>query len=356
MPYLTKHLAAVFALLLGILPFGTSAKAAEKLEDSLVIATTGGLMETTLEKFFYAPFAEKFDVEIVPFAVEVPDQWARIEGMKRSGNYEFDVVTATDPDLISHQDELMKLDCDALTNIKKYGTEEACQPYGVARTMGGMIIVYNTKTFPNGGPKDWKDFYDVKKFPGPRGLPDTGDRDWWVPATALLADGVPADKLFPLDLDRAYRKLDEIRPSVRVWWKTGDQSQQIMRSGEVVMQMMYSGRALQVVKEGHPAAMVWGGAIRDLGYMAILKNAKSPKAALAYVDFFYANYEKHPDFMRTLNYGTLSTKALDMLKPEERKLYATYPENFKQLVKPDYKWIGDNRAMLRDRWTSWLTK
>ena len=41
---------------------------------------------------------------------------------------------------------------------------------------------------------------------------------------ALLADGVAPSKLFPLDLDRAFHKLDQIKPNVAVWWKTGDQS------------------------------------------------------------------------------------------------------------------------------------
>ena len=38
-----------------------------------------------------------------------------------------------------------------------------------------------------------------------------------IPA-ALVADGVPKDKLYPLDLDRAFKKLDEIKPHIKVWW------------------------------------------------------------------------------------------------------------------------------------------
>ena len=330
--------------------------AAQKLEDQLVIATTGGLMGNTLAKYFYDPFNKAKNVEIVPVAIEVPDQWARAKAMQRTGKVEFDIVTATGPDLVGRTDMLEKIDCAKLPSVQKFGVSDACQPYGVARTTGGMLITYNTETFKDKAPKTWADFWDVKQFPGPRGLPDTGDSDWWVPVAALLADGVKPEQLFPLDLNRAYKKLDEIRPNVAVWWKTGDQVQQIMRSREVVMAMSYSGRALAVVKEGVPVAMSWDQAIRDTGYMAVLKGAPDLNAAMAYLDFFYASSEAHVPFMRAVNYATASNSAIDLLKPEERNLYATSPENYEKLVKPDFAWIGEHRNELRERWMAWLTR
>ena len=333
-----------------------AAASAADLEDQLVIATTGGLMGKALDKYFYGPFAKAKQVEVVPVAIEVPDQWARSEAMLRTGKIEFDIVTATGPDLVARTDMLEKIDCDQLPNVKKYGVSDACTPYGVARTTGGMLINYSTEAFKDKAPKTWADFWDVETFHGPRGLPDTGDRDWWVPVAALLADGVPAAALFPLDLDRAYKKLDQIRPHVAVWWKTGDQVQQIMRNKEVVMTMSYSGRALAVVKEGIPAAMSWDQAIRDTGYMSILKGAPDKKAALAYLDFFYGNTKAHAPFMREVNYATGSKSAIDDLEPAERGLFATAPGNYEKLIKPDFAWIGAHRDELRQRWTAWLTR
>lgn len=345
------------ALMLGAaLAGGAPAAKAQGLEDQLVIATTGGLMGKTLEEYFYKPFSEKTNVDVIPFDIEVPDQWARAEAMSRTGNIEFDIVTATAPDLISRRAILQEIDCNELKAVMEFGVDGACTPYGVARTTGGMLIAYNAEVFKDKAPQTWADFWNVKEFPGPRGLPDTGDRDWWVPVVALLADGVPPDQLFPMDLDRAYKKLDEIRPHVAVWWKTGDQVQQIMRTGEVVMTMSYSGRALQVVKDGAPIAMSWDQALRDTGYMAILKGAPDLQAAMAYIDFFYANSQNHPAFMRAVNYATASKTAIELMEPKERLLYATAPENYAKLVVPDFQWIGENRDMLRERWIAWLTK
>jgi len=324
--------------------------------DEIVIATTGGLMRNVLEEQMYIPFKEKTGTEVIPFDIEVPDQWARAEGMVRTGNVEFDIVTATGPDLVDKADILLDIPCDKLENVVKEALPGACQPKGVARTTGGMVLTYNAEVFKDKQPASWADFWDVENFPGPRGLPDTGDRDWWLPAIALVADGVPKDQLFPMDIDRAYKKLDEIRPHIAVWWKTGNQVQQIMRDNEVVMTMSYSGRSLATIKDGAPFAMAWDGAIRDTGYFAILKNSPNPEGALAFIDFFYGNSEGHPTFISTVGYATSSKSGLAQLPEEEQKLYATYAPNYELLVDPDFKWIGENRDMLRERWTNWLAQ
>lgn len=330
--------------------------AAPAVADEVVIATTGGLMRNTLEEHMYLPFQEATGTEVIPFDIEVPDQWARAEGMVRSGNIEFDIVTATGPDLVDKADILLDIPCADLKNVVEYALEGACTTKGVARTTGGMVLTYNKEAFGGKAPQNWADFWDVENFPGPRGLPDTGDRDWWVPAVALLADGVAREDLFPMDIDRAYRKLDEIRPHIAVWWKTGNQVQQIMRDNEVVMTMSYSGRSLATINDGAPFAMAWDGALRDTGFFAILKDSPNPEGALAFIDFFYGNAEGHPGFIRTVGYATSSTAGLAQLPEDEQKLFATYPENYAVLVDPDFAWIGENRDMLRERWTAWLTQ
>lgn len=326
------------------------------LADEVVYATTGGLMRQMLEEHMYLPFEDATGTAIVPFDIEVPDQWARVEAMNRSGNVEFDMVTATGPDLLSHAHELVEIDCTALKNVQEFGLPGSCQSNGVARTTGGMVLTYNHDVFKDKAPTSWADFWNVTDFPGPRGLPDTGDRDWWLPAVALLADGVPADQIFPMDLDRAYKKLDEIKPHIDVWWKTGNQVAQILRDGEVAMTLSYSGRSLAAINDGAPLSIVWNGGLRDTGYFAILKGAPNPEGALKFIDFFYGNSDGQPAFMRNVLYATNTTNGLAKLDADEQKLFATYPENYSQLLVPDFQWIGDNREMLRERWTGWLSE
>ncbi|QNP50421.1 ABC transporter substrate-binding protein [Diaphorobacter aerolatus] len=329
---------------------------AQGLEKELVISSTGGVMEKTLSRYFYTPFSKATGVEVVPVAIEVPDQWAKLQAMSRSGSVEFDIVTATPPDLVQKKELLQPIDCSKFPNVAANGVKGACTPFGVMRTVGGMQLGYSTDAFKgNNVPRTWADFWDTTKFPGPRGLPDTGDREWWLPVAALLADGVPADKLFPLDLDRAYKKLDVIRPHIAVWWKSGDQLMQIMRNKEVVMTMGYSSKLISLVNAKLPIATTWNQAISDVAYMAIPKSAPHPKAAAAYIEFFYGlPAQEHVKFVNAISYDTGFAGTAALITPERRALLATSPENFDKLIVADHEWVGKNRQMLRDRWISWL--
>ncbi len=129
--------------------------------------------------------------------------------------------------------------------------------YGITSYSLGTNLVYRKDKFPNGGPQSWADFWDVKKFPGPRCM---YDRSFTCLAFALLADGVPIDKLYPMDLDRAFRKMSEIKPHIKVWWREGSQSQQLIRDGEVDMIAMWSARAIDLIEDKVPLELVWNGA------------------------------------------------------------------------------------------------
>ncbi|MFX5656770.1 extracellular solute-binding protein, partial [Acinetobacter baumannii] len=59
---------------------------------------------------------------------------------------------------------------------------------------------------------------------------------------ALLADGVALDQLYPLDVDRALKKIAEIKDHL-VLWDTGASSQQLFRDGEVTMGQLWHTRA-----------------------------------------------------------------------------------------------------------------
>ena len=84
------------------------------------------------------------------------------------------------------------------------------------------VAFYDPAAFPGKKPKTIKDFFDVKKFPGKRGI------HTWANALiemALVADGVkPKDvyKVMSSDggIDRAFAKLDTIKDHV-VFWSAG---------------------------------------------------------------------------------------------------------------------------------------
>jgi ABC-type spermidine/putrescine transport system permease subunit I len=84
-----------------------------------------------------------------------------------------------------------------------------------------QVLAYRTDVFGGAVPSGWADFWDAKRFPGDRTLVGAGSGNNPELEFALLAASVPADKLYPLDLDKAFASYDKIKPDVVKWWETG---------------------------------------------------------------------------------------------------------------------------------------
>ena len=120
--------------------------------------------------------------------------------------------------------------------------------YGAGSFYFSFILGYNTKVLGN-APQDWAALFDTRAFPGKRALykwPSPG-----VLEIALLADGVNPAQLYPLDLDRAFKKLDSIKGEI-AWWGSGDESQQLLSSGTAGLGMFWNGRVNALRDGGAP--------------------------------------------------------------------------------------------------------
>ena len=93
---------------------------------------------------------------------------------------------------------------------------------------------------------------------------------------ALIADGVPMDKLYPIDFDRAFKKLDQIKPHVTVWWTTGQQPAQLLLDKEVVLATGWNGRFYDLIKKGAPVEIEWNEGALKQGSFVIPRGAKNP--------------------------------------------------------------------------------
>ena len=108
-----------------------------------------------------------------------------------------------------------------------------------------------------------KDFFDLKNFPGTRAFrKDPQPAMEW----ALLADGVPTDKVYETlsteaGIKRAFAKLDTIKKSL-IFWEAGAQPPQMLADGEVAMTSAYNGRIFNAqVKENRPFTIIWDNQI-----------------------------------------------------------------------------------------------
>jgi putative spermidine/putrescine transport system substrate-binding protein len=190
----------------------------------------------------------------------------------------------------------------------------------------------------------------VAKFPGPRTM-------WKSPypllEAALLADGVTPDKLYPLDLDRAFKKADQIKDKVTVWWESGSQSQDAIVSKNVVIADMWNGRAGISARDGAPIKISWNQGIYDPAIFVVPKGSPNKANAMRLIDYA-AGPQGLAKFAELTFYGPSNLNSINLIDPKIRPLMNTAPENFAMQVHRNREWWGANMDKTTERFVSWL--
>lgn len=233
---------------------------------------------------------------------------------------------------------------------------------GVPMYMWSTIIAYDPEKFDT-QPSTAADFFDVEKFPGKRGLPNNAKRTLYL---ALVADGVPGDQVFdvlrtPEGVDRAFAKLDTIKPHV-VWWETGAQPGQLLADGEVTMATLYNGRLFTMnVDEGQDFRPIWDGQHLDTQVLVIPNDAPNMDEAVEFVKFATAA-EQQAVFTQHISYGPVrksSWPLVDVYKDGTTKMAEHMPTNEANLtnaVVDEPEFWADHGAELEERFSAWLVK
>ncbi len=318
-------------------------------KDTITVADPGGAWTPACDAAFVQPFAKEADVHINHIAREHYPS-VEIKANVDTRSYTWDAVIATDADQteLSPQGLLEPLDWNHpdMAQIMP----QARRPDWMGQDVYATIVAYRTDKFGKNGPKNWVDFWDVQRFPGRRAM---HKHPIDMLEAAMMADGVPADKVYPIDVERAYKKLDQIKPHVDVWWTGGAQTTQMLQSGEVDMLPTWNARAQAVIDAGGPVAISWDQGIYALEGWVVPKG--DPHAALAkrFITFC-ANAKRQADFVSKLAYGPTNPEAYKYISTERAKLLPTAPDNLKLMVQSDNPWWAKNKEKMIERFNAWL--
>lgn len=329
------------------LVFGGIAIAAEK---EIVLSSWGGSYEKAVIKAMVEPFEKKTGIKVI--VTSYPD-FAKVKAMVDTGNIEWDVVDIEDRMLTRGMKEGLFEPLDYSVIDKTDLLPEAVHSHAVGIEFWAGVLAYSKKKYPGENhPKNWADFWNVEKFPGVRGL-FSGPYD--MLEIALLADGVSMDKLYPLDVERAFKSLDKIKPHVSVWWTKGAQPAQLLTDGEVDMVYAYSGRIANIIKDGVPAGISFEQASVNPEWLVIPKGCKKVKEAMQFIAFS-AGAKPQAEFNSAMQYGPINVKAFDHIDKEIAERLPTAPKFRGMTWVPNGTWWADHDAELTERWKKWMLK
>ncbi|WGD37026.1 ABC transporter substrate-binding protein [Lysinibacter sp. HNR] len=315
----------------------------------LTLASWGGIYQEGQVAAASKPFMEASGARMLD---DGPMEYAKIKAQVQSGNVTWDIV---DTDAIwaatqcGEDGLLMPLNTSIVdtSNIPE-GLVGDCY---VPAMQYGYVIMYNTEKYPV-APTGWSDFFDTVKFPGKRAIAGFEDVGPGVFEGALLADGVAAEELYPLDMDRVYNRLDTIKSSL-IYWKTGAESTQMMESGEADMALVWSGRGYEAVNNGAPYAPIWDESLVIMDALAVPRNARNPDAAFAYINY-YLGAEQQAKLTELTSYSPVHTGAQPQLDALARSFLITNPEVAGVMVPTNATWWGKNYDEQLTAWLEWM--
>jgi putative spermidine/putrescine transport system substrate-binding protein len=152
--------------------------------------------------------------------------------------------------------------------------------YGIEVGTFGMVLAWDDEAFATTKPSKMADLWDTATFPGKRCFFNNPQYGWTLEA-ALLADGVAADQLYPLDVDRALAKLDEIKGDI-TWWSGGAESIENFENGSCDIGILWANRAFTALSEnGFPMKITWNEAGYSNSVWSIPANAPNVAGAQA---------------------------------------------------------------------------
>ena len=337
--------------------------------DAITVTSFGGAFSQSQIEAYQKPFMKKTGIKVN--AEVYNGGLAEIRAQVQSGNVTWDVVDVEKQDLTGGCDEgLFELIDPAMLAPAPDGTlakddflPGAIHECGVATIVWTTIVAYDKTKFPGEKPSKLADFFDVKKFPGMRGI---SKRPVVAMEFALMADGVPPAEVYktlstPEGIDRAFKKLDSIKENL-IFWEAGAQPPQMLADGEVVMTTAYNGRIFNAqVKENKPFEIIWDHQVYNMDYYSIPKGTKNKKTALEFLKFSTST-QALADQASWISYGPSRKSSVPLIKTytgtdiQMGPHMPTAPQNFKNALATDDEWWADHQDEVLKRYSAWMAK
>ncbi|ONI91441.1 ABC transporter [Saccharothrix sp. ALI-22-I] len=317
---------------------------------TVVVRDSGGSYGAALQKAIYTPFTQETGISVKVLNLDNAPLLAQI----KQGRPQCDLINDS---MMSHakyagQDALEKLDRDRITSLKSAKIpDNQITDHAIGHSFYGQCIAYRTDAFGGRKPESWADFWDTKAFQGGRAM-CSPDGDLPELEFALLADGVPMDKLYPLDVDRAFKVLTRLRSEIKKFWDSGPLPGVLLSRQEVTMSTVWDGRIADLQKQGVPVARQLNGIRRQFSGYAIAKDAANVDAAYQLMDFSL-RAEVQANLAKAFPSNPSSPVAYEKLTEDERNALAGAPQYYDKGFDTDIDWWLKNEAAVTQRWLEW---
>ncbi|MSP02749.1 MAG: extracellular solute-binding protein [Acetobacteraceae bacterium] len=319
---------------------------------ALTIVTRGEASQAAVADVYAQPFTAATEISVRL------DSWdGGLDTLKaRAAENGWDLVQVDADELAAGcaDGTFEKLDWPAIGGKDHY-QPMAISDCGVGAVVNNMALAWDREKFQ--ATPNWADFWDVAKIPGKRGLAKNvrGALEF-----ALLADGVAPNDVYKTlgsadGIDRAFRKLDQLKPYI-VWWQTPSDAAKILGSGDVLMTATPSGVIATANRtEKRNFGIQFTASLYEPRSWAIMKGGQNLREARQFLYVTGAPSMQARLFRASGDIG-LAKGVNDWLTPEQQAMSPTFQANASVALRVDNGFWRDNLAKLRVRFETLLAQ
>jgi len=287
-------------------------KRAFAADQQMTLVSWGGAYRQAIEASVVRPFTKETGIQVT--IVDTPDM-AKLRAQVQTNNVQWDVfdapgalgVAGANAGLWEPLDPAMFDRSDLIIDIRNN-----LLPWYVF--VGG--IAWDPKKYSSGKhPRNFAEYFDTKAFPGRRTFRNRPSETF---EAALLADGVSPKHLYPLDINRAFKTLERVKPDVVKWVDQTPQTLTLLQTGEADFTYTYASRVRPAKNSGQSVDFSFDQTVNGFEYLAIVKNAPNKVAATKFLAFA-ARPDRQAAFMEIIGNTPGSKKALTLMSADSRK-------------------------------------
>ena len=335
----------------GVLAMPAILRAQEK---SLKVGVYGGYFKKSFDQHIFPEFTKATGITVESVAEPTGEAWlVQLEQAAKAGQAPADLSMMSQTSTLKGQSTELWQPLDT-AKFKHYGDllPQFINKYPDGRVAGiGAVawyitLVTNTNVYKD-APTSWDALWD-KANADKLGLLALASNSFLLEVTAKTFMGGTNALDTDEGIDKAFAKLAEVKPNVRLWYRDEAQFEQALKSGEIPMGQYYHDVTGLAAKDGQPVRSTFPkeGGIQDSGNWVLSRVSKKVDEAHLFID--YMSQPKVQGLM-SRNVGTAPTlkrEVLDLTAAE----FAAVSSDIEPII-PRYDLYVSKADAINQKWT-----
>jgi putative spermidine/putrescine transport system substrate-binding protein len=317
--------------------------------ETVTFAGWGGALQDAERKAYLEPAASALGIEI---REDNMSGLSAVRAQVMSGKPKWDIVELGSSECAQAEEEGLSEPLDYAV-IDKASVDPAVVSKNWVGSHAYATVVAWAKDTGHPTAHNWQQLFD----PQVKGARALYRQPWLTLEAALLGDGVAPKDLYPLDVDRAFKVLERIKPQVANWWSAGADSAQLLRSREVDFLAIWNGRVADVKSHDDQVDYSFDGAILSHDCLIVPKGAANKALAMKVIGQILKP-ESQARLATLIPYAPVNSQAYatGIISAEQARRLPTSPENVDKVVTIDPHWWVKNQTALQQRFDLFITQ